>query len=118
MDDFNSYTFTPCITHRDFDTSNILVDTKSGRITGIIDFEESGLGDPAYDLIFIGQGKSFFETILKNYLTERDDYLVQRTFFYYQRSGIPYLLYGIEHNLTDMIRYGKYILEKRMNISF
>ena len=33
LDDFNSYTFTPCITHRDFDTSNILVDNKSGRIT-------------------------------------------------------------------------------------
>lgn len=118
LDDFKYYNFIPCMTHQDFDTSNILVDPETGRITGIIDFEDTGLGDPAYDLIFIDQGKSFFETILKNYQNDTDEYLYQRILFYYKRTGIPYLLYGIENNLADMIQYGKYILKKRQQTNF
>lgn len=116
--EFDKGTFSPCLTHQDFDTSNILIDPQTYKITGIIDFEDMAIGDPAYDLIFINQGKGFFETILNNYTNEKDDFLVERIKFYYQRTGVPYLLYGIDHNLPDMIKYGKYLLEKRSKVLF
>ena len=117
LDNFDKCRFTPCVTHQDFDTSNILIDPESYKISGIIDFEDMNLGDPAYDLVFIAQGRSFSDTLLSNY-ANKDEFLLKRISFYYQRTGIPYLLYGIDHNLPDMIKYGKYMLNKRMSLPF
>ncbi len=116
--EFESGSLTCCLTHQDFDMSNILIDPHTYNITGIIDFEDTSIGDPAYDLIFISQGKNFFETILNNYSGLKDDFLIKRIQFYYLRTPIPYLLYGIEHNLPDMISYGKHLLKKSINITF
>lgn len=118
LEDFTNYNFNLCITHQDFDTSNILINPNTYEITGIIDFEDMGIGDPAYDLIFLRQGKTFFETLLNNYTRQKDKYLQKRILFYFRRSGIPYLLYGIDHNIPEMISYGKYLLEKRISYSF
>ena len=104
LSEFSGNTIIPVVTHQDFDTSNILIDDEDFKVTGIIDFEDTGLGDPAYDLIFIKQGKIFQKTLLEAYKNHNDDYLLKRIQFYYRRSGIPYLLYGIDHNLQDMIR--------------
>jgi len=35
--------------HFDFEPSHLLVDERSGEITGVIDFESAKSGDPAYD---------------------------------------------------------------------
>lgn len=112
--EFEKGTFIPSLTHQDFDMSNILIDPESYKLTGIIDFEDMGIGDPAYDLIFISQGKEIFNTILDNYSNKKDDFLLKRIKFYYQRTAVPYLLYGIEHDLPDMITYGKYMLRRRL----
>lgn len=111
---FDKNTFIPCVTHQDFDVSNILVDPNSFRVTGIIDFEDMGIGDPAYDLVFIDQKKDFFKSLLINY-THIDATIEQRILFYYQRIAIPYFLYGIENNVQEMIDYGHYLLQKRLN---
>ena len=91
-----------------------MVDPESLKVTGIIDFEDLGIGDRAYDLIFINQGKSFFNNLLDNY-SYNDSSIRQRILFYHQRVALPYFLYGIEHNNQEMIEYGKYLLEKRKN---
>ena len=114
FNELNSKKFTVCLTHQDFDTSNILIDEETFEIIGIIDFEETDIGDPAYDLIFWNQGITFQESLLKTYNEKTDPYLEARILFYYKRSGIPYMLYGIENNLPDMITYGKFLLEKRI----
>lgn len=118
FEDLSNSSIDLCLTHQDFDASNILINPDTCKITGIIDFEDMGIGDPAYDLIFIGQGKRFFETMMNNYNGQKDVHLQKRIFFYFRRTGIPYLLYGIDHSLPEMISYGKYILEKRINYDF
>ncbi|WP_246629251.1 phosphotransferase family protein [Mesobacillus maritimus] len=49
--------------HGDFGSSNILWTPENRRISGIIDFGGSGIGDPAYDFagILASYGKEFFE---------------------------------------------------------
>lgn len=44
------FAFQPVLIHGDFAAEHILVDTETGRVTGIIDFGDCGLGDPAYDV--------------------------------------------------------------------
>lgn len=41
---------TPALIHADLGPGNILVDPDRGALTGVIDFGDCGLGDPAYDL--------------------------------------------------------------------
>ena len=44
-----SWAGAPCWTHSDLMPSNLL--TTGGRLTGVLDFETAGVGDPACDLI-------------------------------------------------------------------
>jgi aminoglycoside phosphotransferase (APT) family kinase protein len=37
------------VTHRDFTEDHILLDPIEGRLAGVIDFTDAGLGDPAFD---------------------------------------------------------------------
>ena len=51
--------FTPVLIHGDFDTSNFLISQKNKELTGIIDFEECQIGDPAADLLFFQEEHLF-----------------------------------------------------------
>src|SRR5690606_22937643 len=55
--------------HGDFGASNILWNPDTNRISGIIDFGSSCLGDPAYDLagILSSYGKDFFDMCINLY---------------------------------------------------
>ena len=55
----------PTCIHGDFGTANILWSPEKGRMTGIIDFGGSGIGDPAYDLagILAGYGQVFSKSV-------------------------------------------------------
>ncbi|MHA2391828.1 MAG: phosphotransferase family protein [Promethearchaeota archaeon] len=111
-----NFHFSPNLIHGDFDTSNILVnpDTSIPEITGIIDFEECSIYDPAYDLLFFDEGKEFLNTILLKYEHSDDPSLHSRMKFLYCRTCIEYLEFGIDHNRAGMIKTGKLMLRKNM----
>ena len=120
FDDFLSneknFNFSPNLIHGDFDTSNILVnpDTNVPEITGIIDFEECSIYDPAYDLQFFDEGPEFLNTLLLKYKYSNDPSLLSRMKFLYCRTCIEYLEFGIDNNRVGMIKAGKRILKKNM----
>jgi aminoglycoside 2''-phosphotransferase len=120
FDDFLSneknFQFSPNLIHGDFDTSNILVnaDTNIPEITGIIDFEECSIYDPAYDLLFFDEGPEFLDTLLLQYDHSDDPSLHSRMKFFYCRQCIEYLEFGIDHSRLAMIEVGKQILNKNM----
>lgn len=101
------FKFTPTVTHGDFDSSNILYDQKTGVISGIIDFEDCKVGDPAADLLFYREGIYFQKIIRKSEIVSYDSYLTERSRFLYARTCVPYLEWGILHNRKDMISYGR-----------
>jgi aminoglycoside 2''-phosphotransferase len=114
--DDRNFRFSPNLIHGDFDTSNILVslDLNLPEITGIIDFEECSIYDPAYDLQFFDEGEEFLNTLLLNYEYSNDPSLYSRMKFLYCRQCIEYLEFGIDHNRVGMINAGKQMLKKNM----
>lgn len=60
--------FTPRLRHGDFGPTNILFDERKGKISGIIDFSEAGMGDPAVDLAAVSlYGEEFVAEMLPVY---------------------------------------------------
>ncbi len=118
---FNSYinnsanfSFSPRIVHSDFDTSNILIDPASFKLTGVIDFEECKIGDPAIDLLFFDEGSIVMNAILDNYEFSKDKSLLERMKFFYCRTCAPYFVWGTSHNRPGMINEGLRRIKKNM----
>lgn len=61
--------YAPVLVHGDFWFGNLL--TENGRITGLVDFENLALGDPALDfapLLYLGE--AFYRRVLESYLQQ------------------------------------------------
>ncbi|MFP7287970.1 aminoglycoside phosphotransferase family protein [Shouchella clausii] len=84
--------------HGDFGSSNILWNPESSRITGIIDFGGSCLGDPAYDFagILSSYGRHFFDMCISLY--PNDSELANRANFYKSTFALQEALHGIEND--------------------
>ena len=48
LDDETVWRFAPCVTHGDLGPEHVLV-SASGDLSGVLDWEEVGIGDPAWD---------------------------------------------------------------------
>ncbi|MHA1187269.1 MAG: phosphotransferase family protein [Candidatus Heimdallarchaeota archaeon] len=112
----DNFTFSPRIAHNDFDTSNILIDPSKKKITGIIDFEDCRIGDPAADLLFFDEGLEFMEALLDNYQFANQKSLQSRMKFYYSRTCTPYLVWGTTHDRPGMIDDGLHRIRKNMKM--
>jgi aminoglycoside phosphotransferase (APT) family kinase protein len=106
LDYDENFGFEPVLIHGDFDTSNILVDPSTYMVTGIIDFEESRVYDPAADFIFLREGIEFLSGLLHSYTGKIDSRLGERVVFRLGRQPFIYILWGTEHDLEAMVTYG------------
>lgn len=84
--------------HGDFGPSNIIFDSNNQTISGIIDFNEVSIGDPAIDIASLigpfGYGEDFvrsFEPIYPNI-----ESLLERARFYASTFALQEALFGIE----------------------
>ncbi|UCC19289.1 MAG: phosphotransferase [Promethearchaeota archaeon] len=109
-----NFDFKYTIIHGDFDISNIIVNPKTFKITGIVDFEESRIYDPAADFLFYDEGDAFVRSIFSSYTRKIDDNFEERMKFLYGWSFLAYIKFGIEHNLSDMIEAGFQLLKIKM----
>ncbi|WP_164669853.1 phosphotransferase family protein [Virgibacillus doumboii] len=94
IDDFH---FTPTLIHGDFGASNILWDGDNLQLTGVIDFGESGFGDPAYDFagILASYGYDFFKLCIGHYFDDPE--IEKRAVFYQKTFALQEALHGIEN---------------------
>jgi aminoglycoside 2''-phosphotransferase len=83
------------LVHGDFGGSNILVDARTGEITGIIDFSSAHLDDPAVDLAALSTiGGDFLQRVADTYpvaATAR-----RRIAFYRDTFGLQEALFGVD----------------------
>ncbi len=114
LEDDRNFKFNPCVIHGDFDTSNILVDPNSFNITGIIDFEESSIFDPAADFLFYDEGEVFLKNILNKYKGIKEESFLNRMKFLYCRTCLPYFQFGLKNNRMDVYSEGMRKLKKNM----
>ncbi|MFX0113661.1 MAG: phosphotransferase family protein [Candidatus Hodarchaeota archaeon] len=117
LEDLSNFRFIPRVTHRDLDTTNILVDPVSFRVTGIIDFEEVAVWDPAQDFPFYDEGLDFLEQVLVNYSGSVGSNFQQRLHYVWNRVPLIYLLTGLELKYSRMIEAGFEMLKEKMKTS-
>ncbi|MFX0107361.1 MAG: phosphotransferase family protein [Candidatus Hodarchaeota archaeon] len=106
LDFEENFNFEPVLIHGDFDTSNILVNTETFTITGILDFEETRVYDPATDFIFLSEGYEFLSSLLNTYSGRIDPRLGDRVLFRLGRAPFIYILWGTDNGLESMVAYG------------
>ncbi len=111
LESASNFHFKPTLTHCDFDMTNILVNPDKGKITGIVDFEETKAWDPAADLLFF-EDPLFHQKILSSYNYSESISLQNRMKFLYCRTFAPYITFGLDHDKHSMVKYGLIKLEK------
>lgn len=85
---FENFTCNPTLLHGDFSEEHVLVDPGTGFVTGVIDFGDSGLGDPAYDV---------WPSLNRFYPMSTDPTFLDRQRFYRRLSSFHGALFGLLH---------------------
>jgi aminoglycoside 2''-phosphotransferase len=97
------FRFDPVLLHGDLSADHLLVDSVTKGLTGVIDFEDAIIGDPAFDFtatIALGQA------VLQAYQGQRDDTFFERVDFYRWLIPVHRMRYGVQSNLPAQIAAG------------
>jgi aminoglycoside phosphotransferase (APT) family kinase protein len=104
--------YSPVFSHNDLGIEHVLVDPVTWTVTGIIDWSDAAIVDPAYDfgLLYRDLGPAALQAATESYRTDVPDLapLRDRACFYARCSVLEDLAYGIE---TGRDRY----LDKSLN---
>lgn len=105
LDTPGHFAWRPALRHGDFGPSNILYDPAESVVTGILDFSEAALGDPAVDIAALaGYGTTFREAFTDAYPEARAWEV--RMNFYAGTFTLQEALSGAEHNDPEAFRHG------------
>ena len=102
--------FRKVVTHSDFGTSNVLVDTARSQIAGVIDFGDIGIGDHATDFATFYRrfGKPFAEEMAEAYrLSPGDDFWVRVDYESKRKLFFVFffaLNHGFEQHVPGIVR--------------
>lgn len=83
--------------HNDLGAEHVLVDTEANAVTGIIDWGDAAITDPARDLALVYRdlGPEVFELTLAHYGGDFDDADRERAIFYARCKLVEDLAYGL-----------------------
>ncbi|MHA2352464.1 MAG: phosphotransferase family protein, partial [Candidatus Thorarchaeota archaeon] len=101
-----NFEFEPLIAHHDLYTTNILVDPDALSLTGIIDFEDICLYDPAVDFIFLREGVDLLKSLLQTYPHTIDPKLGDRVAYIFGKQPFFYFLKGFDFGIERMVNFG------------
>ncbi len=99
-----NFIFEPALLHGDFSKEHILVDPVARCVTGIIDWGDIAIGDPAYDLL---------EELVPFYSGAVDSDFIRRLRFYKDLEPFICLRFGLQHQDLALIDYGLYQLNQK-----
>ncbi len=116
LDDPSLCSCTPVLVHGDLNGSNILCDPSTGMLTGVIDFEDAGLGDPAGDFCALQAelGAAFVTEMLSSYDRPVDVGFQGRIAARARIVLFHELLYGIEYGEPGAVAHGRERLRRAM----
>jgi len=97
LENEDNFRFEPVFIHRDLSGDHhILCDPEKPEITGIIDWEDSCIGDPAIDFtgLYWDCQEKFTKRVLADYGGKVDKTFWERTIFYYKIGAFHEISYG------------------------
>jgi aminoglycoside phosphotransferase (APT) family kinase protein len=105
-------TYTSALRHGDLWYEHVLIDEASGHISGILDFEDAAIGDPAQDLaVQLHLGRPFLDRVLDAYREAGgtvDASFVHRTWRLWEAREVAGVLFAARYDdpteLQDAIR--------------
>lgn len=103
--------------HGDFGASNILWNSGTGEISGIIDFGGAGIGDPAYDFagLLSSYGENFFNRRIDQYPNGKE--IAKRVHFFKSTFALQEALHGIENDDRQAFEAGIQNIDKKSNLT-
>lgn len=117
LDNEDNFQFEPVFIHRDLSgDAHILCDPERDRITGIIDWGDAVIGDPAIDFtgIYWDCGEEFTRRVLATYAGKVDGTFWERAVFYYKIGAFHEIIYGQLIDDDAHIRNGLEFLSKTL----
>ena len=108
LDNETIFTFQSVLIHCDLGCEHIFCDPVSGVLTGIIDWGDATIGDPAMDFVGLhnGCGREFTEHVLARYKGTIDAAFWKRVDFYLCYGPFSELLYGAYSGSEKFIAKG------------
>jgi len=102
-----NFRFKPVLLHGDLSEEHILCDLDRGVITGIIDWGDACIGDPALDFTWLlDYGSSFIREVLVGYRGTIDKTLLKRATFYSRIGSFIEILFGLDTGDEAHLRQG------------
>lgn len=109
--------YTETFIHGDFGGWNILCDPLTIKITGLLDWADCRIGDPAIDFteLIYDYGEEFAQKILNSYNCRNDTTIIDRARIYLKLAGFQDLKYGLEAGKEFFVERGKRDILKLIN---
>lgn len=106
------FDFTPVLVHGDLGIEHLLVDPATDVLTGVIDFGDTGIGDPACDFAGIlgSLGESAARAALVAYGRPDDDALLARAGVFSAMVPLHEILFGIDTGDDEHVERGVHAL--------
>jgi aminoglycoside phosphotransferase (APT) family kinase protein len=99
---------TPALVHNDLAAEHILVGEAARTVTGVIDWSDMAVSDPALDIagMFHWGGQAFGDAVLSAYEGAIDDRLASRARFMAACRGVGDVKFGLETDRPEYIAAG------------
>ncbi|HEU4559142.1 MAG TPA: phosphotransferase [Longimicrobium sp.] len=96
--------FQPALLHGDLSPGHVLYDPAAGCLTGVIDFGDLMIGDPAWDLVFIYEdyGLDFLSRLLPHYTSDDPRPLLRRMYSFYVLDLIEWVVRCAEEGSPEL----------------
>ena len=96
------------LVHNDLAAEHILLDPTTHAITGIVDWSDVAISDPAVDLagVFQWGGEAFVQAVLAAYAAPIDAGVVSRARFFGACRGVADVTFGLETGRQEYVRDG------------
>ncbi len=117
LEDFDNSKFDPVLVHGDLTSRNILLD-RTGRITGILDWADTFVGDPALDFAGLFEvNKALGERVLRHF-GDVDTGFRNRIDWYVRMIPFYEILWGIDQGSEKFKTTGLKRFQRRVNTRY
>jgi aminoglycoside 2''-phosphotransferase len=109
-----NFSFEPVLLHNDLSPDHILIEPKTIKLVGIIDFGDIGIGDPDYDLIYFldDYAEEFVRSFLRFYPHPNHEKLFEKLYFFGLVDTLQLISHYVENEEIDEIdELLEYLLE-------
>ena len=109
LKDETLFTFRSVLIHADLACEHIFCNPEQGMLTGVIDWGDVTIGDPALDFVGLHwkHGRTFTERVVENYQATIDTAFCRRMDFYLRYNPFSELLYGTYMGSEQFIEQGR-----------